>query len=97
MIHLFQRTEEEFFKFRREEERRRLDYESSVFSRPEHFKGWHLAFCQEWKPGVVKFCVTQKTVDGRVHMRNGFCGHDILRVARETGLIAKSDGYMTAV
>ena len=77
--------------------RRKWDLEQSnrdhnVIERPDDFAGWHVSCVHQWKPGVYSYMATQ-TIGVTVHCKNGYVRQDVLRVAIETGVIKKPNGY----
>lgn len=69
-----------------------LNYENGVISSPDELTGWHVGWVEEWKKGVLKFFATRSIAGGTESM-NGFIGLDVLRVAIETHVIRKPNGY----
>lgn len=74
-------------------EKAALDVEHGVIDSPDEFRGWHLAWSKPRKPGVLHGELTRQ-IAGGYELRHFFCSVDCLRVARELGLIARSDGFM---
>ncbi len=59
---------------------------------PDQLKGYHLGGVDAWKPGVVRLFLTVRNPEGWRAM-TAFCRLDVLRVAREQGIIARGNGY----
>lgn len=68
------------------------DDRNKVWKHPNEFVGWHVGWVDQWKPGVLKFSATRK-IFGAFEMVNGFTTPDVLRVAIETHVIEKPNGY----
>ncbi len=64
------------------------DIEHNVVNHPNQLRGWHVGWVEDWKPEVLKYFAT-KGCDAI----NGFIGLDVLRVAIETHVIKKPNGY----
>lgn len=70
-----------------------IEYEEhNVWKHPDRFAGWHVGWAREYKPGVLKF-FAMRSVRGGWEQREGYCSPDALRVAIETGVIEKPNGY----
>lgn len=69
-----------------------LNEDNGVVSHPDQLTGWHVGWVEEWKKGVLKFFAT-RSVSGGTESMNGFIGLDVLRVAIETHVIKKPNGY----
>lgn len=63
-----------------------------VVESPEQLRGTHLADCRLHKPGVYRVMLTWRNGNGATCM-NGFCRQDILRIAREQGMISAPNGF----
>lgn len=68
----------------------RLNRQHGVLESPEGFKGWHLFWSHNYKPGVIHGQIS-RWINGGYEMKFFFCSVDVLRVARELGYIAKSN------
>lgn len=68
------------------------DDRHNVWKHPDNFSGWHIGWVEDWKPGVLKFFAT-RTWRGSMQQINGFTTPKILRVAIETHVIEKPNGY----
>lgn len=66
------------------------DQAHGVVNNPDELRGWHCSV-EPWKPGVLKLFRTRG-----MEAQSGFVSCDIFRVAIETGVCAKPDGYVTA-
>lgn len=69
-----------------------LDRENAVVHHPDQFAGFHVGWVEPYKPGVFRYFATRQC-KGEIEARNGFVRCDVLRVAIETGVIAKPNGY----
>lgn len=71
---------------------RRYERENCVVKHPDEFAGFHVGWVERYKPGVFRYFATRQ-IAGGVETRNGFVGDDVIRVAIETHVIQKPNGY----
>ncbi len=62
----------------------------NVVEHPDQLAGWKVSSLRSHKPGVLRYTATKAAT-----CINGFVRCDVLRVAIETGVIEKPDGYVT--
>jgi hypothetical protein len=85
-------TAEEDYKLTTQELLRRYNYENGVIERVDQLKGWHLAECELYKPGVYRGFISG-WFNGVAHFNRFYAKQDIIRLAIELKYLSKPNGY----
>lgn len=84
-------TEQEF-KDRNDAELQRLNREHGVIEDINELKGWHLAECAIYKPGVYRGHIS-RWLNGGAEFKQFYARQDMIRLAVELKYLSKPNGY----
>lgn len=83
-------------RLQQEEERQSLNNRNNVFSKVDHFKGWHLVSCRVWKRGVYRFEISRNSPLFGTSLIAGFARQALITTAIELGVLSRPNGRTMA-